>query len=33
VFDDELNRIAQEVGSRVKAFKLAEKDHKLVRFD
>jgi exonuclease III len=32
VFDDELNRIAQEVGSRVKAFKLVEKDHKLVRF-
>jgi type I restriction enzyme M protein len=32
VFDDELNRIAKEVGSRTKAFKLAEKDHKLVRF-
>src|SRR6266496_1801682 len=32
VFDDELNRIVQEVGSRAKAFKLAEKDHKLVRF-
>src|SRR2546429_4552953 len=32
VFDDELNRIAQEVGSRAKAFKLVEKDHKLVRF-
>lgn len=32
VFDDELNRIAQEVGSRGKAFKLVEKDHKLVRF-
>src|SRR5438093_13502530 len=32
VFDDELNRIAQEVGSRPKAFKLVEKDHKLVRF-
>jgi type I restriction enzyme M protein len=32
VFDDELNRIAVEVGSRAKAFKLAEKDHKLVRF-
>src|SRR5437773_4273925 len=32
VFDDELNRIAQEVGSRAKAFKLAEKDHKLVPF-
>lgn len=32
VFDDELNRIAQEVGSRAKAFKLVEKDGKLVRF-
>jgi type I restriction enzyme M protein len=32
VFDDELNRIAAEVGSRAKAFKLVEKDHKLVRF-
>src|SRR5256884_4200389 len=32
VFDDELNRIAEQVGSRAKAFKLAEKDHKLVRF-
>jgi type I restriction enzyme M protein len=32
VFDDELNRIAQEVGSRAKAFTLVEKDHKLVRF-
>jgi type I restriction enzyme M protein len=32
VFDDELNRIAEEVGSREKAFKLVEKDHKLVRF-
>jgi type I restriction enzyme M protein len=32
VFDDELNRIAAEVGSREKAFKLVEKDHKLVRF-
>jgi type I restriction enzyme M protein len=32
VFDDELNRIAKEVGSRAKAFKLIEKDHKLVRF-
>ena len=31
VFDDELNRIAEEVGAR-KAFKLVEKDHKLVRF-
>lgn len=32
VFDDELNRIAEQVGSREKAFKLVEKDHKLVRF-
>ena len=32
VFDDELNRIVSEVGSRAKAFKLVEKDHKLVRF-
>src|SRR5438477_4849508 len=32
VFDDELNRIAKEVGTRAKAFKLVEKDHKLVRF-
>ena len=32
VFDDELNRIAKEVNSRAKAFKLVEKDHKLVRF-
>src|SRR5262249_28010584 len=32
VFDDELNRIAVEVGSRAKAFKLVEKDKKLVRF-
>jgi type I restriction enzyme M protein len=32
VFDDELNRIAQEVGTRAKAFKLVERDHKLVRF-
>src|SRR5205809_3781610 len=32
VFDDELNRIALEVGSRAKAFKLVEKDRKLVRF-
>jgi type I restriction enzyme M protein len=32
VFDDELNRIAVEVGSRAKAFKLVERDHKLVRF-
>jgi hypothetical protein len=32
VFDDEINRIAQEVGSRVKAFKLVKHDKKLVRF-
>jgi len=32
VFDDELNRIAQEVGSRTKAFKLVKHDKKLVRF-
>ncbi len=32
VFDDELNRIAAEVGSRSKAFQLARADHKLVRF-
>lgn len=32
VFDDELNRIAEQVGTREKAFKLVEKDHKLVRF-
>ncbi|MBK8579102.1 MAG: SAM-dependent DNA methyltransferase [Candidatus Accumulibacter sp.] len=32
VFDDELNRIAREVGSRMKAFQLAKADHKLVRF-
>ncbi|MBK5967916.1 N-6 DNA methylase, partial [Thiorhodovibrio winogradskyi] len=32
VFDDELNRIAAEVGSRRRAFALAKADHKLVRF-
>jgi len=32
VFDDEINRIAAEVGSRKKAFQLARADHKLVRF-
>lgn len=32
VFDDELNRIAKEVGSRAKAFKLVRQDKKLVRF-
>ncbi|MEH1916878.1 type I restriction-modification system subunit M N-terminal domain-containing protein [Nostoc sp.] len=32
VFDDELNRIAEKVGSRAKAFKLVAMDHNLVRF-
>ncbi len=32
VFDDELNRISAQVGSREKAFKLAAMDKKLVRF-
>jgi type I restriction enzyme M protein len=32
VFDDELNRIAAEVGSRKKAFQLVAADPKLVRF-
>ena len=32
VFDDEINRIAKQFGSRTKALKLIEKDHKLVRF-
>ena len=32
VFDDEINRIAEEVGSRAKAFKLVAMDHQLVRF-
>ena len=32
VFDDELNRIAAEVGSRQKAFALVKADPKLVRF-
>jgi len=32
VFDDEINRIAQEVGSRARAFKLVKQDKKLVRF-
>ena len=31
VFDDELDRIAKEVGSRAKAFKLVKHDKKLVR--
>ena len=33
VFDDELNCIAKEVGSRKKAFQLVKADHKLVRFN
>jgi type I restriction enzyme M protein len=32
VFDDEINRIAEKVGSRKKAFQLASTDKKLVRF-
>ena len=32
VFDDELNRIAEQVGSRAKAFQLVQADKKLVRF-
>jgi len=32
VYDDELTRIAKEVGSRAKAFKLVDHDKKLVRF-
>ncbi len=32
VFDDELNRIASEVGSRSKAFRLVKHDKRLVRF-
>ena len=32
LFDDELNRIAKEVGARAKAFKLVKHDKKLVRF-
>ncbi|MEA1928098.1 MAG: N-6 DNA methylase [Candidatus Auribacterota bacterium] len=32
VFDDELNRISEKVGSREKAFKLVARDQKLVRF-
>jgi type I restriction enzyme M protein len=32
VFDDELKRIADQVGSRAKAFKLVKHDKKLVRF-
>ena len=32
VFDDEIDRISEKVGSRKKAFQLAKADHKLVRF-
>lgn len=32
VFDDEINRIAKEVGTRAKAFKLGKPDKQLVRF-
>ncbi len=32
VFDDEINRLAAEIGSRAKAFQLVEHDKKLVRF-
>ena len=32
VFDDELNRMANQAGSRQKVFKLVKADHKLVRF-
>ncbi len=32
VYDDEINRIAQEVGSREKAFKWVKQDKKIVRF-
>lgn len=32
VFDDELNRIAKEIGSREKAFELVKRDQSLVRF-
>jgi len=32
VYDDEINRIAKEVGGRAKAFKLVKLDKKLVRF-
>ncbi len=32
VYDDELNRITQEVGSRARAFRLVKHDKKLVRF-
>lgn len=32
VFDDEVNKIASQAGSRKRAFSLIDKDHKLVRF-
>jgi type I restriction enzyme M protein len=32
VYDDEINRIAKNVGNRIKAFELVERDRKLVRF-
>ncbi len=32
VYDDEINRIAKEVGNRTKAFALVKRDKKLVRF-
>jgi type I restriction enzyme M protein len=32
VFDDEVNRIAEKIGSRAKAFNLVARDQKLVRF-
>ena len=32
VFDDEVNRIANEIGGRAKAFELVKRDKKLVRF-
>src|SRR3989304_656914 len=32
VFDDEINRIAKQTGSRIKAIKRIERAHKLVRF-
>ena len=32
VFDDEVNRIAENVGSRAKAFGVVKNDKKLVRF-
>ena len=32
VFDDEIDRIAEKVGSRSKGFQLVERDQKLVRF-